>query len=305
METLVRTLLVEDSEDDALLISRQLDREDVDNYCRRVETGDVFKKALEEEQWDVIISDYSMPSFTGLDALNILKTTGLDIPFIIVSGMIGEDTAVQVMRAGANDYIMKDNLTRLLPAVQREMADATVRKERRLMEDELRKSEQRFKNLFQKLSDGVLVIDIKTEAIVQFNAAFCKMTGYSEDELSKMALEDVHPSDNLDLIRGEIEKQSLGDTSFVPDIPVVRKDGSLFSADVNATQLEVNGSVCVLGVFRDVTEQKLAEKKLKTKMKEIQKQYEIMLGREKRVLEVKAEVNDLLAELGQQKKYLL
>jgi PAS domain S-box-containing protein len=305
MDDLVRILLVEDSEDDALLISKQLDREGVKNYCRRVESAEVFKKALGEDQWDVVVSDYSMPSFTGLDALNILKATGLDVPFIIVSGMIGEDTAVEVMRAGAHDYLMKDNLARLLPAVQREIEEAKIRKERRLVEEELRKSEQRFKNMFENLSDGVLVVDVKTEAVVQFNAAFCKMTGYSEGELLKMTLEDVHPPESLGIIRKKIQGQSLGDTAFVPDIPVVRKDGGVFLAEVSATLTEVNGGVCVLGVFRDMTEQRVAEQELKAKMKEIKKQYDIMLGREKRVLEVKAEVNDLLAELGRKKKYLL
>ena len=303
MEDLVRVLIVEDSEDDALLISKQLDRGGLKHYSRRVDNRDAFEKAIRDECWDVIISDYSLPMLTGLDALYALKTADLDIPFIIVSGAIDEEVAVKMMKAGAHDYLMKDNLTRLLPAVQREIAEAKVRKERMIMEDELRKSEQRFKNLFKKLSDGVLVINVKTEAVVQTNTAFCEMTGYSEEKLLGMSLEDIHPADSLEYLRNEIQKRSLSDTALVSDVPVLKKDGTIFFADVSATLVEIGNDICVLGVFRDMSEQRLSEEKLKEKMNEIQKQYEIMLGRERRVVEMKDEVNELLEELGRPNKY--
>jgi DNA-binding NtrC family response regulator len=120
-------LIVEDSEDDALFLLRELKRGGHEPVFERIETAEAMKEALDNRTWDVIISDYSMPQFSGLAALNLLKEIGLDIPFIIVSGNIGEDVAVGAMKAGAHDYIMKGNLARLVPAVERE-PEADVRR---------------------------------------------------------------------------------------------------------------------------------------------------------------------------------
>ncbi|KKL45709.1 hypothetical protein LCGC14_2352900 [marine sediment metagenome] len=127
----LRILLVEDSEDDALLTVLQLRQGGYEPSYKRVETLDAMNKAMDEEQWDLIISDYSLPHFNGLDTLKLYKEKGLDTPFIVVSGAIGEETAVELMRMGVHDYIMKNNLARLAPAVARELKDAAVREERR------------------------------------------------------------------------------------------------------------------------------------------------------------------------------
>ncbi len=131
MGELLRILLVEDSEDDALLTVMQLRQGGYEPSYKRVETFETMSRAIDEEQWDLIISDYSLPSFNGLDTLKLYKEKGLDIPFIIVSGAIGEETAVELMRMGAHDYIMKNSLKRLAPAVDRELKEAAVREERR------------------------------------------------------------------------------------------------------------------------------------------------------------------------------
>jgi PAS domain S-box-containing protein len=140
MSKQLRVLLVEDSEDDAALLTRALKKGGIQPVVERVETADAMKKALQNQEWNVVIADYVLPRFSGLDAVNVLKKTGKDLPFIIVSGKIGEDTAVEAMRAGAHDYIMKGNLARLLPAIEREIEEANVRKKRRDAEDELRHS---------------------------------------------------------------------------------------------------------------------------------------------------------------------
>ena len=124
----LRALLIEDSEDDALLVLRELRRGGYDPTFDRVETHEDMKAALENGMWDIIIADYVMPHFSGPAALTLLKETELDIPFIIVSGKIGEETAVEAMKAGADDYIMKDNLARLVPAVERELKEAETRR---------------------------------------------------------------------------------------------------------------------------------------------------------------------------------
>ena len=129
--TPLRLLLVEDSDDDAILLLRQLGAAGYDVTHRRVDTPDGMQEALERNVWDLVISDYSMPQFSGTAALALVQERGLELPFIFVSGAIGEDIAVAAMRAGASDYVLKDKLKRLVPAIERELRDAEMRRERR------------------------------------------------------------------------------------------------------------------------------------------------------------------------------
>lgn len=137
MAKLLQVLIIEDSEDDVLLIKRALRQGGYTPTLRQVELPDTMLAALSEQKWDVIISDYSLPHFSGLAALELLKQSELDIPFIIVSGAIGEDVAVGAMKAGAHDYILKGNLTRLAPAISREIQDAAIRRDRKKLEERL------------------------------------------------------------------------------------------------------------------------------------------------------------------------
>ncbi|MBN3926890.1 response regulator [Nostoc sp. NMS4] len=124
----LRVLLVEDSEDDALLLLRELQRGDYEVTFERIDTPTAMKTAIAGQTWDIVICDYSMPTFSAPAALKQVKESGLDLPFIIVSGTIGEDTAVAAMKAGAHDYIIKGNLARLTPAVARELREALVQR---------------------------------------------------------------------------------------------------------------------------------------------------------------------------------
>ncbi len=137
MNKRLRLLIVEDSEDDAILVVRELRKGGYDVVYERVETLQSMNSAL-ERQWDLVIADYVLPVFSGLEALKAVHEKGIDLPFIIASGNIGEDTAVAAMKAGAHDYILKSNLKRLVPAVEREMRDVEVRQERRIAEKALR-----------------------------------------------------------------------------------------------------------------------------------------------------------------------
>jgi two-component system cell cycle sensor histidine kinase/response regulator CckA len=138
----LRLLMVEDSEDDAQLIVCRLRQDGYDLAYERVETADALRAALARQTWDLILSDYAMPHFSGLAALTVLQESGLDLPFIVVSGTIGEETAVAVMKAGAHDYLMKQNLTRLAPAVERELREAQGRRERKQVEAQLRQAQK-------------------------------------------------------------------------------------------------------------------------------------------------------------------
>jgi K+-sensing histidine kinase KdpD len=140
--TEVRVLIVDDSETDATLLIRELRKAGYSPVSKRVDTAEDMDRALDEQTWDVILCDYVMPNFSGPAALEVLHKKGLDIPLIVVSGQIGEDTAVEAMRAGANDYIMKGNLKRLKPAVDREINEAVIRAQSRKTKEELKVKEE-------------------------------------------------------------------------------------------------------------------------------------------------------------------
>jgi len=146
----LKILIIEDSEDDVVLLLRELKLGGYETLHTRVETAVDMEAAITDRQWDIIISDFIMPQFSGSAALDLLKMSGLDIPFIIVSGKIGEDTAVEAMKAGAHDYILKGNLARLVPAVKRELREAESRASKRAAEEELDRHREHLEELVEE-----------------------------------------------------------------------------------------------------------------------------------------------------------
>jgi len=182
MNKLLKALIVEDSENDAALLELELERAGYEPQCQRVETPQALNAALDRQSWDLVIADYVMPQFNGLAALALVKAKGLDLPFIIVSGHIRDDTAVAAMKAGAHDYVMKDNLARLGPAVQRELREAAGRREQRKAEETL-KIEHTFREAIENsVPAGITAVDLEGRQ-TYVNPAFCAMLGWSEAEL--------------------------------------------------------------------------------------------------------------------------
>ncbi len=176
--TPLRMLLVEDSPDDAALLLWELKRSGFDCRSRRVESREEMESALEASEWDLVLSDYILPSFSGIDALRLARERELDIPFIMVSGKTGEDVAVEAMRAGAHDYILKGNLSRLAPAIRRELVEFRRRREQRAAERELRL----LKQAIETIPLGVTISDLKG-TILYSNPAEARMHGYAVEEL--------------------------------------------------------------------------------------------------------------------------
>lgn len=144
----LKVLIVEDSDYDARLLLNELKRGGYDPFSERVETRERMGNALERQEWDLVIADYVMPCFSGADALRLVRDRGLDLPFIIVSGNIDDDVAVSAMKAGAHDYLRKDNLARLNAAIERELRQAETRRERRQAEQALQESEEQYRQQF-------------------------------------------------------------------------------------------------------------------------------------------------------------
>ncbi len=150
MKPSLKVLIVEDSEDDMFLMLRQLRLGGYEVESTRVDTSESMQAALEQKHWDLILADYTLPDFSAPEALRVLQSLNLDLPFIIVSGAIGEETAVAAMKAGANDYLIKGNLTRLVPAIERELREVDVRQQRRSAEQALQDSEERYRLLMEE-----------------------------------------------------------------------------------------------------------------------------------------------------------
>jgi two-component system, cell cycle sensor histidine kinase and response regulator CckA len=189
----LRVLLVEDSKDDADLLLHELARGGYKVVAERVETADAMRGALQRGSWDAVLSDYSMPTFSAPEALKVLQESKLDLPFIIISGTIGEEAAVAALKAGASDFLVKGKLARLIPALERELHEAVLRSERTTLEGQLRQS-QKMEGI-GRLAGGVAH---------DFNNLLTAILGYSE-----MLLADM-PSDNPDRLDIE-EIKSAGE----------------------------------------------------------------------------------------------
>ena len=197
----LRLLIIEDSEDDVLLALRELRHGGYEPTFERVESAEELRTALERDSWDAIIADYNMPSFNGFQALEIYKESGLDIPFIVVSGTIGEDLAVEIMKQGAHDYIMKNNLVRLNVAISRELRDYEVRRERQKALEALKDSETRYRSLFDTMHEGFALHEIVCNAdgkpcdcrFLDVNPAYESLLGISRSAIIGKKALDIFP----------------------------------------------------------------------------------------------------------------
>ena len=231
MQNRLKVLLVEDNESDGGLIIRQLEKAGYDVKFIRVESRLEMVAALEQEDWDIVISDFSLPQFTAHDSLKALQDSGKDIPFIVVSGTIGESTAVLMMKSGAQDYLMKDNLIRLAPAVGRELADSLVRRERRHASAELRESEAKFRAVWEHSTDAIGVAIHGMQKFV--NPAYVALFGYdSQDELAGMNILNLIAPAERNRIAEYIEHHLIEPSQpFEYETIGLKKDGTTFNMD--------------------------------------------------------------------------
>ena len=192
MATTLQLLMVEDSDDDAQLVLVKLRRAGYNIEFIRVDNEPELRAALETKNWQIVVSDYAMPGFSGLKALQILRESDQDTPFILVSGTVGEEIAVEAMRCGANDYIMKDNLARLVPAIERELRECRERADRRRTEEALYQERERALITLHSIGDGVITTDAEGR-VDYMNPVAEHVTGWTYGDAQGYLLTEVLP----------------------------------------------------------------------------------------------------------------
>jgi len=258
----LRMLIVEDCEDDAILLVRELERGGYALTWERVQTTEAMRTALRKQAWDVIIADYSMPEFDAPSALALLQQTGFDLPFIVVSGTIGEDVAVAMMRNGAHDYIMKDNLTRLVPAVERELREAHERRKRREAEASLRQSERSLAEAQRVAHLGNWDWDIQANEL-RWSDEIYRIFGLEPQEFDatyEAFLQAVH-SDDRESVQKAVDDAQHARTPYRLDHRIVLPSGEERIVHEQAeVRFDADGiPIRMLGTVHDVTERKRAE----------------------------------------------
>ncbi|NMC14936.1 MAG: PAS domain S-box protein [Chloroflexi bacterium] len=264
MDDAIRILLVEDLPTDAKLAQREISKDLKSCEFQVVETREDYLSALEKFQPDIIVSDYRLPQFDGLSALKLaLERTPLT-PLIMLTGSLNEDTAVSCMKAGASDYVIKEHIKRLGPAILRALEEKQVRIERQQAEMALRESEERFRSVYENATIGIYRTTPDGK-ILMANPAAVRMLGYeSFDELAKQNLEDsrLQTVAQRVKIREELEKEGIAQGM---EIVLYKKDGSPIYVRENARAIrdETGKIIYYDGTLEDITAAKLADDRIR------------------------------------------
>jgi hypothetical protein len=263
MSVPVRVLFVEDSRDDVEVLVHELRRGGFTPDYWVVDTESTMRSALAGETWDLVIADHSMPQFDAPGALAVLKQSGRDLPLIVVSGHIGEQQAVACMRAGASDYLTKDDLSRLVPVVERELRDALQRQQRREAMAALGTSEERYRLLVENSADMITLQDGQGR-ITFASPSVTRMLGYPPSELVGKRLRDFVHADDVRLLASAMEQAlSRGSTPVITGLRFRHREAGWRVVEGSASRLvEPDGTVGLVSIGRDITERVQLEAQL-------------------------------------------
>jgi PAS domain S-box-containing protein len=259
MGTQLGVLILEDRNDDALMILHMLRCAGYDLSSERVASAEALEAALERRTWDIIIANDALPKLSGLAALAYVRARGFDLPFIIMSGAIGEDLAVAAIKAGAHDYITKNNLTRLIPAVERALQEAEAHRARRRAEETLQEKYQIMQAVFEGTSDAIFVKDLQGR-YVMINSAGARVFGKSPEDVIGKDDTELFAAESIDQIL-EHDRQVLasGATQSYEETSIVLGTTRIFLS-TKAPRRDHQGNIIgIIGIARDITERKQAE----------------------------------------------
>ncbi|MFZ3138365.1 MAG: PAS domain S-box protein, partial [Thermodesulfovibrionales bacterium] len=272
MDKELRILILEDVPADAELEENELRKAGVLFTSKCVDTKEIFQKELLDFSPDLILSDYSLPSFDGIAALTIAQEKCPDVPFILVTGAMGEEFAIETLKKGATDYVLKSNLKRLVPVINRALEEAEARAERKQARAILRESEERYDALFKNTHD--MIQSVTPDGHFNFvNQAWLKVMGYTLDELQKITIFDIlHPS-CMSHCREAFQKVMSGESLDNIEAIFVSKEGRHIDVEGNVSARFVGEKIVASqGIFRDITERKHAAEALQ----ESEKMYRLL-----------------------------
>lgn len=261
MKAPLKILVVEDSKDDAELLLRAVKLSGYEPSAVQVQTEQGMRSQLSKGHWDLVISDYVLPGFSGLEALRVLLESGREIPFIIVSGKIGEDVAVEALQAGANDYLLKDRLTRIGPAIDRALKEVAQRKKRKQAEEGLKESEERYRRLVESCPEAMFIVS--GGSIVFANPAAVSLIGVRTpvDLVGKNLLEYIDHN-YRDLVDEHLRQALDGLDGPLLEQRMMRTDGAPVLVEALARRINYHGEAAVQILCRDVTNRKHLEQQL-------------------------------------------
>ena len=297
MKKRLRLLLCEDMETDAEMIIRQLEKASYEIFFERVETAEDFKMLLYKQEWDIIISDFRIPGFGGPEALSILKQSGMDIPFVLVSGTIGEEIAVNMMKAGANDYLMKDSLIRLSEVVKREILEADYRKERKAVAELVKANEEKYHAV---IDNSLLAIFLAPPGgtIMESNKAASELFGYTEAEFKKLGRNQLLDTSDPVLIEKIRERDATG--SMSGECIGIKKNGERFFCEISSVIFkDIHGQDLSCSMLADISLRKNAELKLvdtNNELKTLSKYLKDVREHERK--HISREIHDQLGQLA-------
>ncbi len=261
----LRVLIVEDSEDAVALSVHELQRAGYAVSWQRVESPPAMSAALARQSWDIVLADDALPGFGGLDALKVLQESGHDVPFILLSGRVGEEAAVAATRAGARDFLLKDHLDRLVGAVERELREAQVRHERRQAEDALREHEAITRAIVNTAVDGIITVDERGR-IQSFNPAAERLFGYAAADVLEQSIKILMPPPyrerHDDYIAAYLRTGVKRIIGVGREVVGQRRDGTMFPIDLAVSEVVLGERRLFTGVVRDITARKRAEMRL-------------------------------------------
>jgi PAS domain S-box-containing protein/putative nucleotidyltransferase with HDIG domain len=263
MNALTHILHIEDDNQDAELVQAMLDAADIDCQIARVQTGAEFNDALRKGNFDIILADYRIPGYNGVSALRLAQELCPDVPFIFVSGTMGEDAAIEGLTQGATDYVLKNRLARLAPAVRRALEGAENKRERKQAEETLRESEARFRVVANSANDGIVSTDIQG-IIFYWNKTAEAIFGYTEEEILGQPLTLLMPESYKTSYQVAMKQWFGGSQENRPLSRTVvavgrKKSGAEFPIELSVGSWETREGTFFTGIIRDITERKQHE----------------------------------------------
>ena len=310
MNNPVAILHLEDDPHDVELVRDKLLQTAMSCDLRVARNRAEYETALAQTRFDLILSDYGLPDYDGLTAMALARQKQPGVPFILVTGSLGEEQAVDCVLRGVTDYVLKQSLNRLVPAVTRALTEAEERRKRREAEEALNASEVRYRRLFESAKDGILILDAGTGMVVDVNPFLIELLGFSREAfLGKKVWELGFLKD---LFANQTNFTELQKKEYIryEDMPLETSDGRRMEVEFVSNVYLVNHHKVIQCNIRNITERKRAEEALKRQTAELRARNEELerfnrasVGRELRMVELKQEINQLCQQTGLPPRY--